>query len=120
MSFNYSVRVNLIKNPQGKTKAFANIIVGDIMEVCGFKIVEGSRGLFVSAPQTKGEKDGGTVWYDNVRFLDFDREAKKRGTFNEEVFAVILEEYNKVAGTNRRGAAAAAQAASTDTQNRLW
>lgn len=54
----------------GKIKAFADVEVIPGMKVFGFKVVEGSKGLWVSAPSRKTEKDGKVTYYDNIKLND--------------------------------------------------
>ena len=58
------VRMNLIKNNTGgKTAAFFDIQTEDGIIIKGFRIVNGSNGLFISSPDEKG-KDG--KYYESV------------------------------------------------------
>lgn len=68
----------------GQLKAFADIVVGGLFAVKGFKVVDGKKGLFVSLPSEVG-KDG--KWYDT--FKPITNEAKA------ELNRVILEAYNQ-------------------------
>ena len=78
------VRINPLKNDSGgKTKAFFDIQTNDGIIIKGFRIVDGSNGLFVSAPNDKG-KDG--KYYDNVILP---KEMKS------ELDKMAIEEYNK-------------------------
>ena len=110
-AFSYSVKVNTIQNPKASTKAFANLIIEDILEVCGFRIVDGRNGLFVSPPQKKGADD---KWYNDVRFLEEKDENEHKGKFQTEVENEILKEYRKVAGTSRGSSATAHTEQSTN------
>ena len=77
------VRMNPLKNNSGgKTVAFFDIQTKDGIIIKGFRIVNGSNGLFVSAPNEKG-KDG--KYYDNVILP---KEMKS------EVEKMALEEYS--------------------------
>jgi len=77
-------RITPLKNDSGgKTKAFFDIQTNDGIIIKGFRIVDGSNGLFVSAPNEKG-KDG--KYYDNVILP---KEMKS------EVEKMALEEFNK-------------------------
>lgn len=68
----------------GQLKAFADIVVGGLFTVKGFKVVDGKKGLFVSLPSEIG-KDG--KWYETFRPMT--NEAKA------ELNKVILEAYNQ-------------------------
>lgn len=82
--FSYSVNVRKI-NSASKLKGIATIVVDDILELDGFKIIEGSKGLFVSVPSHKGTvmEEGQKVekYFDDIRFkgedgLNFSKELK--------------------------------------------
>lgn len=58
------IRLNKLQNNvTGKTVAFFDIQTNDGIIIKGFRIVNGSKGLFVSAPDEKG-KDG--KYYETV------------------------------------------------------
>ena len=40
-------------NDDSKTKAYATVILNDILRVSGIKVIDGSNGLFVSFPRFK-------------------------------------------------------------------
>lgn len=48
----------------GKIVAFFTVVTADGFEIKGCKLVDGSNGLFVSAPQEKNKKDD--EYYDTV------------------------------------------------------
>jgi len=78
------VRMNkLDQNSGGKTAAFFDIQTGEKIIIKGFRIVNGSSGLFVSSPDEKG-KDG--KYYENVIL------PKEMKT---ELEKLAIEEYNK-------------------------
>ena len=89
--FSYNIRVRKINSP--KLKAVATVTVDDLMEIDGFKIINGSKGLFVSVPSHKGtvQEDGVSVekYFDDVRFPG---EAGKE--FADELKAAILTAYH--------------------------
>lgn len=66
-------------------KAFVDISINDILLIKGFRILEGSRGLFVSMPKDQGKDK---KWYDTVKFLS--RESRA------DVSQKIMEEYEKL------------------------
>lgn len=83
--FNHGVKVFKVKEPKGKVVAMANIVFRQGSEekfvVKGLKVVEGSKGLFVSMPS---EKIGGE--YKDTSFpLTKD--------FREEITEDILSAY---------------------------
>ena len=72
--FSYTVKVNQLPRPLGKFVGFASLVIDDVLEVNGFRIINGQKGLFVSPPQHKGkgkDENGNEVdkWYDDVRFI---------------------------------------------------
>ncbi len=73
----------LQSNSGGKTAAFFDIQTDDGIIIKGFRIVNGSNGLFISSPDEKG-KDG--KYYETVILP---KEMK------EKLEKVALEEYNK-------------------------
>lgn len=126
MAFNYDVEVHPF-NSAGKTVAFVKLIIEGVISIDGFKIINGSNGLFVSAPQHKGkgkdEAGNETVaWYDDVRFLGDKPEGKFRTDFQDEIYKTMVERYNQVtagSASDSRGGAAAAQAQVQGNQ-KLW
>jgi DNA-binding cell septation regulator SpoVG len=122
MAFNYDVEVHPFNSP-GKTVAFVKLIIEGAISIDGFKIINGSNGLFVSAPQHKGKnKEGGDAWFDDVRFLGDKAEGQFRTPFQDESYRTMIEHYNKVtvgSASNSRGSAAAAQAQAQGS-GRLW
>lgn len=78
------VRMNrLDSNSNSKTAAFFDFQTSDGITIKGFRLVNGSNGLFVAAPDTKG-KDG--KYYESVILP---KEMKKN------LEKIALEEYNK-------------------------
>ena len=65
---------------EGATKAICDISIADEFLVKGFRVVEGKKGLFVSAPRESG-KDG--KWYDSA----FPLTAESRQALNEVVLS---------------------------------
>jgi stage V sporulation protein G len=95
--FSYTVKVRRI-NSASNFKGIAVVVVDNLMEIDGFKIIEGRNGLFVSMPSHKGEivEDGIKVekYFDDVRFP-----GEEGLEFAKELKASILAAYNS-AGTN--------------------
>ena len=89
--FSYSIKLRKINSP--KLKGVATVTLDNIMEVDGFKVIEGSKGLFVSVPSHKGTivEDGQKVekYFDDVRFP-----GEQGQEFAEELKRAILDEYN--------------------------
>lgn len=109
--FSYSFKIRRLST-QSKLKAFVSIVIDDVMEVDGFKIIDGSNGLFVSAPSHKGTvmEDGVKVekYFDDVRFVGDEGIA-----ISNEIKQAIINEYTSgtgAASAPTRAAAAKAQA----------
>lgn len=77
------VRMNPLENGNGgKTVAFFDIKTNDEIIIKGFRIINGSNGLFISSPDEKG-KDGN--YYEKVTLpKDIKNNLQK----------IALEEYN--------------------------
>jgi len=65
-------------------KAFADIIIEDSLLIKGIKVLESSKGLFVSMPQEQAKDK---KWYDSVRCLTQE--------LREQITEVILSIYNE-------------------------
>jgi stage V sporulation protein G len=76
------IKVYPIKEPQGGTKAFANINVDDLVEIRGVRVVDGEKGLFVSMPQSKDKDD---VYHDVAFPIN--------GDLRKEISRAVLEKY---------------------------
>ncbi len=57
------VRMNTLHNSSSKTLAFFDVQTQDGIIIKGFRVVDGTKGLFISSPDEKG-KDG--KFYENV------------------------------------------------------
>ena len=78
------VRMNQLKsNSGGKTAAFFDVQTQDGIVIKGFRIINGSNGLFISSPDEKG-KDG--KYYENVVLPK---------AMKDNLQTIALEEYNK-------------------------
>ena len=62
-------RIVRLENGKGPLKAFADIIIDDLILIKGFRVVEGKHGLFVSVPQEQGKDHR---WFDSVSILTSD------------------------------------------------
>lgn len=86
------VRMNKMNNPSSKTSAFFDVETDDGIIIKGFRIVNGSNGLFISLPDQRG-KDG--KFYDTVILP---KEMK------DSLEKIALEEYNNMQKQNDTGA----------------
>jgi stage V sporulation protein G len=78
------LRMNPLKSDgSGKTAAFLDIQTNDGIIIKGFRLVNGSNGLFLSSPDQKG-KDG--KYYETVTLPK---------EMRSELEKMALEEYNK-------------------------
>ena len=109
--FSYEINLRKINKPGLKIKGVASIVIDGVMSVDGFKIIEGSKGLFVSVPNHKGSvmEDGVKVdkYFDDVRFL-----GEEGVLFGQELKEAILSDYRNGNTSSRpspsRGEAASA------------
>lgn len=76
------VRMNKL-NGEGKTVAFLDIQTDDDIIIKGFRLVNGSNGLFLASPDEKG-KDG--KYYDKVILPN---------ELKEKLTQLAIDEYNK-------------------------
>lgn len=90
--FSYDVKVRKI-NSSSNLKAFVTLVVEGVMEVDGFKVINGRNGLFVSVPSHKGTvmEDGQKVekYFDDVRFV-----GEPGIEVSNELKSAILDAYN--------------------------
>ena len=108
---NYKIAFKMLEG-MGTALAFATVTINDQIEIPGFKIVSGSKGVFVGMPQTAGKENAETgkrEYYDNVRFTDFDTETK-RSAHKDELCKMILDAYNREVGASKRATSASANA----------
>ena len=119
--FSYEVKVRQVN--AGKMKGVASLVVDGLLEIEGFKIYEGSKGLFVSNPSHKGkgkDEQGNEIekYYDDVKAVPENGEE-----LLEEIKQEMLKQYSalvnsqqprqqQAAAQNVRGTAAAAVTAS--------
>jgi stage V sporulation protein G len=78
------VRVYPLDNPQGATKAFANVGIEDLVAINGIRIVSGEKGDFVAMPQSK-DKNGE---YHDIAF-------PINGELRKEMNKAVLDEYKE-------------------------
>ena len=66
----------------GKVKAFVDVKTAEGFEIKGFKVVEGSNGLFVGMPSESYEEDGETKWRNLVYINDTARSNFEASVLN--------------------------------------
>jgi stage V sporulation protein G len=79
------VRVYPLDNPQGTTKAFANVGIEDLVAINGIRVVSGEKGDFVAMPQSK-DKNGE---YHDIAF-------PINGELRKEMNKAVLDKYKEV------------------------
>jgi stage V sporulation protein G len=90
------VRVYPLDNPQGSTKAFANVGIEDLVAINGIRVVGGEKGDFVAMPQSK-DKEGN---YHDIAF-------PINGDLRKELNKAVLDKFKEV--TKERGQSLGAQ-----------
>jgi DNA-binding cell septation regulator SpoVG len=107
--FSYEFKIRKL-GKSSKLKAFVTIVVDGIMELHGFKIIEGSNGLFVTPPSHKGVAmiDGVETekYYDDITFS-----GEEGADIFREIKQQILSEYSSGSSNPSRGDAAKAHVA---------
>ncbi len=81
-------RLNRVENSE-TLKAFADIVLNNVIVVKGFKVINSRRGMFVSAPQEKGRDN---MFYETIRCL--------RPEVKEKISFAIMSAYNEEAKVN--------------------
>ena len=74
---------NFRQGEWGKIRAFFTLITNEGFEIKGMKLVEGSKGFFVSAPQEKKEIGGEMQYFDTVWIPEHIREPLNEMASNE-------------------------------------
>ena len=66
-----NVTVFPIREPTGKTRAFARVVLADQLQLTGLRVVDGTQGLFVSYPNDPSYKgdDYRSIYYPVTREL---------------------------------------------------
>ncbi len=63
-------------NTDGKMKAFVDLSVNDALLIKGLRIIEGTKGAFVSMPKMQGKDK---KWYDIIEPRQFNNEVQHLG-----------------------------------------
>lgn len=63
----FKVEKMFILQGAGLLKAFANLSINDSIIICGLRIMEGKKGLFVTMPREQGKDN---KWYDQILYRD--------------------------------------------------
>ena len=80
-----SAQVYVLKEPMGKTRALARVVVNDQLQLTGLRVVDGSNGLFVSYPNDPSYKG------DDYRSLFYPVTRELR----DHVEQVVVEKYQE-------------------------
>jgi DNA-binding cell septation regulator SpoVG len=113
MTISFGAKVTVLSSPKGPMRAFGTLIINDVIYINGFRVLEGSNGLFVAPPQTKGSKpdeNGKDQYFDDVRFVE-ETEEKQRGPVQQAALKAILDAY--LATTKTGGGTSNAKSNST-------
>jgi stage V sporulation protein G len=78
------MRMKLLPEGDGKTKAFLDITFGGCLVIKGFRVVQGQKGLFFSWPQQKASNN---KFYGNAFSLTRPLE--------DTIEAVVMDAYNE-------------------------
>lgn len=113
--FNYSVKVNRIKNPRGKMVAFASLVIEDVLEVRGFKIFNGAKGYFVSPP-SKQDRNDPTKWHNDIFWHEEGEKDGWNGPVATEIYNAMINEFTNGASSQSQ-ASQKSQAVRTKSSN---
>ena len=101
-----NVKIIPSKRTDSKLKAFVDITFDDILTCRGWKVIDGSRGLFVAAPSQKS----GEQYYDNILFVG----GNKKGSPGDRMRQYVQQEVLKKFGELRAEAASIDQTQGDD------
>lgn len=115
----YSAKVRIV-NGTGNLKAYATLIINDVISIDGFKVLEAKNGqTFVGVPQHKGaDKEGKETWYSDVRWNEDVEEGQFRGPHADAAMNAILEEYGRALAADAPKRAGQAQSRRADPDNK--
>jgi DNA-binding cell septation regulator SpoVG len=112
----FSYRIKVRKINSAKLKGVASIIIDDVMEIDGFKIIDGSKGLFISVPSHKGTimEEGQKVekYFDDVRFP-----GEQGMEVGQEIKNAILQEFSSMSDASSSAAQTSAIKAKQSPEN---
>lgn len=115
----YSAKVRIVNGGTGNLKAYATLVINDLLMIEGFKVLESKGGqIFVGVPQHKGQdKDGKETWYNDVRWNEDVEEGQFRGPNAEAALSAILEEYGRALSSSAPQRAGKAQSNRSEPDN---
>jgi len=76
-----------IKEPKGKTVAYASVTINDIVAINGIQVIDGKNGLFAQMPQTK--------FGDNYKDIAFPVTKELRTQLNEAIIFTYIDARSK-------------------------
>jgi len=77
---------------QTKMKAFADITLDNILTLRGWKVINGSRELFVAPPSQKA----GDQYYDNILFIDGNKKGSDGDRLRQFIQSEVLKKYGGI------------------------
>lgn len=79
-------KLHVLPKPNKNILAYADLLVNDVLVICGLRVCDGKKGTFVSFSQVKGKnKEGKEEWYSQQYFKD--------KTIDAVMQEVVLKEY---------------------------
>lgn len=84
-----NIRVRKYESSNSKTKAFVELKLDDVLIVKGLSLVEGTKGLFLSYPASKGKDDN---YYNSIYSLDKD--------WGKQLEEACIKKYNELVSSN--------------------
>ena len=74
---------------QTKLKAFVDITLDNVMTLRGWKVINGSRGLYVAPPSQKATDQ----YYDNILFVDGNKKGSDGDRLRQYIQSEVLKKY---------------------------
>jgi DNA-binding cell septation regulator SpoVG len=116
-NLNFTAKVRTISS-SNSLKAFATLIINDVIAIEGYKIFDGRNGVFVTPPSHKGvDKEGAEKYFNDVNYLEDKGDDNRRGPVEEAISAAILEEYKRGIGAKRPSNTSAGGSAQASRSN---
>ncbi len=88
------IRIQILKSPKTKLKAFSTIILDDSLVIKDLRIFESNRGDFVSMPSVKGQ-DG--EWHEVITLIN----TELKDQISNYVLRAYHDEQMRISETNR-------------------
>ncbi len=84
IQLSFQVEKMFVLPDAGSLKAFADLVIGDVLTIRGLRIMEGKKGLFITLPREQGKDN---KWYDQV--------VCRNAEIFEQISTVVLDYYEK-------------------------